>query len=129
QPGQTTTIRTAYGEQRQVLLPDSSRVWMNALSTLSYPADFGNHRRDVEISGEVYFEVRRDPVKPFLVKTGELSVQVLGTQFLLNAYEEEPEIRVSLLTGRVAVQQWDKTGILKPGEQLVLNRKRMSPSD
>lgn len=86
-------------------LSDGTRVWLNAGSSLRYPASFASSRSDrqVEIQGEAYFEVTHDPNKPFYVNKGDVSVKVLGTHFNVNAYDDEAEIRVTLLEGKVSV--------------------------
>ena len=111
-------------------LSDGSRIWLNAGSSITYPVTFVQHERNVEISGEVYFEVAHNAEKPFRVRHGAMEVQVLGTHFNINAYEDEDAIRTTLLEGSVSVKSaignrqsaTDKefAVVLKPGEQAVL---------
>ncbi len=107
------TISTPAGGQYQVTLSDGSRVWLNASSSLSYPVSFSGERT-VSIMGEAYFEVAADGKKPFRVKTRAGEVEVLGTSFNINSYEDEPEIRTTLLQGKVRV---NGSTVLQPGQQ------------
>jgi len=97
-----------------ITLADGSKVWLNTGSSLTYPVAFVGNDRKVSISGEAYFEVAHDPTKPFTVANGEMSVQVLGTHFNINAYDDENNIKVTLLEGSVKVNN-DVT--IKPGQQ------------
>ncbi|WP_449436325.1 FecR family protein [Pedobacter steynii] len=100
----TNTLTTAKGETFQVKLPDGTSVWLNAASTLTYPASFASlKQRNVELSGEGYFEVAKDKTKPFIVKTNKQEVQVLGTHFNINSYADEPNTKTTLLEGSVRV--------------------------
>ncbi|RZL98092.1 MAG: FecR family protein, partial [Pedobacter sp.] len=112
-------LTTDNGETYQVRLPDGSSVWLNAASTLKYPASFAKLKdRRVELSGEGYFEVAKDKTHPFIVKTAEQEVEVLGTHFNVNAYADEKAIATTLLEGSVKVSSGEKNNkILKPGEQ------------
>lgn len=129
-PEAWNTIETPRGGQYQVILPDGSHVWLNAASSLRYPAKFMGKIREVELSGEGYFEVTHNPLQPFTVKsTGadrktRQRIMVLGTHFNVNAYDDEPVIKSTLLQGVIAVSGTgnDKM-ILKPGEQSAMNAK------
>ncbi|WP_285011130.1 FecR family protein [Pedobacter faecalis] len=109
------TIETPKGGQYRVQLPDGTEVWLNAQSSLRYPASFEalNERR-VELSGEGYFEVAKDRAHPFIVKSGDQEVKVLGTHFNISNYADEPAVKTTLLEG--SVQLNGKT-VLKPGQQ------------
>lgn len=111
------TLATPRGRQFQVTLPDGSRVWLNAASSIRYPTAFTGRERKVEITGEAYFEVAKDPSKPFIVTSKALTVSVLGTHFNINAYEDEAAIHTTLLEGAVKVNNGNSTVQLKPGEQ------------
>lgn len=100
-----------------VALADGSHVWLNAGSSVTYPIDFIGKERKVTITGEAYFEVAHDETKPFYVSKGEMEVKVLGTHFNVNAYEDERDIKVTLLEGSVKVNAGAATVLLKPGEQ------------
>ena len=98
-------------------LADGSRVWLNAGSSITYPVAFVSNERKISISGEAYFEVSHDASKPFIVSKGETSVQVLGTHFNVNAYDDETDIKITLLEGSVKVSNGSSSGLLKPGQQ------------
>lgn len=125
------TLSTARGEQYQVYLPDGTRVWLNAASSLKYPASFANVKeRKVEMNGEAYFEVASDKTHPFIVKTNKQEVEVVGTHFNVSSYGDESEVRTTLLEGSVKVAVIPTHGnakvkgpfkILRPGQQTVLS--------
>jgi transmembrane sensor len=112
-------LATPRGGQYQLTLPDGSRVWLNAASSIRYPVAFANGERRVEITGEVYFEIEKNPNKPFRVTVlpagGE--VEVLGTHFNINAYSDEPVVKTTLLEGSVKVAASRQSVLLKPGQQ------------
>lgn len=114
---QYNTITTPRGGQYQVTLPDGSRVFLNAASSLSFPTAFNGNERKVELTGEAYFEVAHNAVKPFKVSNNGQTVEVLGTHFNINAYSDERLIKTTLLEGSVRVSHAQKTAILKPGQQ------------
>lgn len=133
------TIETPKGGQYRITLSDGSRVWINAGSVLKYPVSFVNKKqRLVELQGEAYFEVSKDPSKPFTVKGAEQEVQVLGTHFNVNTYTTEPEAKTTLLEGSIALSQnptsasalrsFSKT-ILKPGQQARIAHGRILVED
>lgn len=114
------TIQTPKGGQYQVNLPDGSRVWLNAATTLTFPAAFGAGGRTVNLNGEAYFEVAAMPnAQPFTVKVNDLSIDVLGTQFNVMAYADEKNSRTTLLTGAVRVTKGDAGKVLQPGQQAI----------
>ena len=117
-------LATPRGGQYQLVLPDGSKVWLNAASSIRYPTAFTGKERRVEVSGEAYFEVQRSQQNtPFIVAvidpsgTPDGEVQVLGTHFNVNAYADDGLVRTTLLNGAVRVVK-DREGILlKPGQQ------------
>ncbi|MHA4895283.1 FecR family protein [Pedobacter sp. PWIIR3] len=113
------TITTPSGGQYAVLLPDGSRVQLNASSTLSFPTQFKSNERVLSLQGEAYFEVAKQPGRPFRVLSGDHTVEVLGTHFNINAYKDEAGIRTTLIEGSVKVSQDTRTEFLKPGQQLL----------
>lgn len=118
------TISTARGRQFKLTLPDGSQVWLNAASSLRYPTAFTGNERNVEITGEAYFEVAKNEQMPFKVKAnGRMEVQVLGTHFNVNAYEDEEAVRTTLLEGSVKVAAAERSVILKPGQQASISNK------
>ncbi|MGV3686499.1 MAG: FecR family protein [Daejeonella sp.] len=115
------TIETPKGGKFQVRLPDGSRVWLNAASSLKFPTAFSRSKREVELKGEAYFEVAHDE-KIFEVITRNQTVQVLGTHFNINAYADEPSVNTTLLEGSVRISdlRTNNSQLLKPGEQAKL---------
>lgn len=108
------TLTTTAGEQSPPLtLSDGTRVWLNATSSIRYPVDFAGDTRTVVVTGEAYFEVARDAAKPFYVQVRDLTVAVLGTDFNINAYVDEPAIKTTLLAGSVKILD----RLLLPGQQ------------
>lgn len=96
------TYQTLYvpdGQRAELVLPDSTRIWLNAHSTLVYPTRFGKDVRQVELNGEAYFDVIHNEKQPFVVKTSQMDIQVLGTEFNVTAYSSSPDFEVSLLRG------------------------------
>jgi ferric-dicitrate binding protein FerR (iron transport regulator) len=103
-------------------LSDGSHVWLNAGSSITYPVAFIGKERKITMDGEAYFEVAHDASKPFIVSKGETSVQVLGTHFNVNAYDDEDALRVTLLEGSVNVSNNAGSVKIKPGQQAELTR-------
>lgn len=117
------SVETPKGGQYQVNLPDGTKVWLNAASSLRYPLEFAGHERKVELIGEAYFEVAKNKAKPFKVYTDKEIVEVLGTHFNINAYTDESSTRTSLLEGSVKVTSVKSAAstVIKPGQQSVIN--------
>lgn len=102
-----------------IMLSDGSRLWLNSGSSVTFPVTFGNKERKVAITGEAYFEIAHDPLKKFIVTANDLTTEVLGTHFNVNAFEEEENIKVTLLQGSIKVISGNQSSIIKPGEQAV----------
>src|SRR5690606_29613893 len=100
---QYNTVSTPRGGQYQLVLADGSKVWLNAASSIRFPAAFTGKERNVEITGEVYFEVAHNASQPFIVKANGVDIKVLGTSFNVNAYEDESSMKTTLLEGSVEV--------------------------
>jgi hypothetical protein len=115
---QYNSMETPRGGQYQLLLPDGTKVWLNASSLIKYPVDFntGNERK-IELSGEAYFEVAHNKNRPFRVVTNRQVVEVLGTHFNVNAYNDEPNTKTTLLEGSVKITGDKESAMLKPGQQ------------
>ncbi len=116
------TISTPRGGQYQLELPDGSKVWLNAASSLRYPVHFGPGDRRVELTGEAYFEVAKDKAHPFKVSVNNMEVRVLGTHFNIMAYNDEEATKTTLLEGSVQVTQGANQRIIVPGEQAVVGK-------
>ncbi|NML41351.1 DUF4974 domain-containing protein [Chitinophaga sp. G-6-1-13] len=97
------TIAAPLGEVKQILLPDSTQVWLKSGTTLQYSSQYGKQTRSLELTGEAFFEVQKDGSRPFMVKTGNLETRVLGTAFNIQAYHDQPSIQVWVQQGRVQV--------------------------
>ena len=123
QPAAIQTISTL-AETRTVRLPDGSSVMLNHYSSLSYPEKFQSDKREVELNGEAYFEVSKDPKHPFIVQTETIDVQVLGTHFNVDAYHDNLDVKTTLLSGSVAVSNKSKSVrmVLKPNEIAIYNK-------
>lgn len=126
QPGVTSqtaqqfnTITTPKGGQYQIILPDQTKVWLNAASSLQYPGKFIGKIREVKLVGEAYFEVNHNADMPFIVKSGAQTLKVLGTHFNVNAYTDDQTIKTTLLKGAVMVYGESATAAktLLPGQQ------------
>lgn len=113
-------LKTPKGGQYRLELPDGSRVWLNAASSLKYPTAFIGKERRVELSGEAYFEVVKNAGQPFFVTVNKADIAVLGTSFNVMAYADEAAIKTTLLEGAVKVSKADAFNLLKPGEQSML---------
>lgn len=119
------TLHTAKGEMYTTVLADGSKIWLNAASSIKFPVAFSGKERKVEITGEAYFEIAHNPSKPFKVIKGDVEVAVLGTHFNVNAYDDESEIKVTLLEGSVKVsttKQLNNSATLIPGQQAHINQ-------
>ncbi|MBO9613064.1 MAG: DUF4974 domain-containing protein [Dyadobacter sp.] len=117
-------LRTPLGGQYKIVLPDGSKAWLNAGSSLKYPTAFKGDRRDVEMTGEVYFEIEPDKARPFLVRVADknrngkdMEITVLGTHFNISSYGDEPTMQTTLLEGSVRVKKDEVTKVLTPGQQ------------
>lgn len=122
------TISTPRGGQYQVTLSDGTKVWLNAASSIRFPVFFAGNERRVEITGEAYFEVAKNISKPFKVKTNASEIEVLGTHFNINAYEDEAAVKTTLLEGMVKVSVPGTGGksnsrFLQPGQQSGISKE------
>ncbi len=118
---------TPKGRSYSIVLSDGSRIWLNAQSSIKYPVRFDKNERKVEISGEAFFDVKHDSLRPFIVETLDYDVKVLGTKFNVKAYSDEESSSTTLVSGSVIVPL--KTGgerRLSPGEQLNFSRTEKS---
>lgn len=107
------------GGEFRLVLSDGTQVWLNAETELQYPVTFQGEKREVILTGEAYFEVAKDTVHPFIVKTGNINIRVLGTSFNIKAYQDE-EQQMTLLEGKVRVSAGGQEKTVWPNEQLTL---------
>lgn len=119
------TIEVPKGAEFDLILSDGTHVWLNADSKLKYPVTFENDKREVELEGEGYFKVTKDEKKPFRVVVKKQIVEVLGTEFNVDAYPEEKNTYTTLVSGKVKVDTDGQTVILDPGMQSVVNDEKM----
>lgn len=112
------------GERFFVQLSDGTKVWINSESSLRYPTYFGKNVREVEARGNVYFEVVKDPERPFVVVAQELKTEVLGTRFEVNTYGDRDEVSATLVEGSVRVSVGDRFVIIQPNQHFRFNTKR-----
>jgi transmembrane sensor len=114
------TLSTPRGGQHQLILSDGTKVWLNAASSITYPTAFTGKERKVIITGEAYFEVIHNTAQPFKVEVDGSEIEDIGTHFNINAYEDEPSIKTTLIEGAVRVKTAFKNALLKPGQQAVI---------
>jgi ferric-dicitrate binding protein FerR (iron transport regulator) len=119
---QYNIIQTPKGGQYRLILSDGTKIWLNANSSLKYPTHFTGSVRKVEMTGEVYFEVAHNKDKPFQVSVGDIEVEVLGTHFNIQAYQDEKEIYTTLIEGAVRVNNDKESVTLQPGQQSAFHR-------
>lgn len=119
------SIETPNGGMFQLSLPDGTKVWLNAASSLKYPTSFTGKERKVYLVGEGYFEVEKDALRPFLVQVNNTTVTVLGTHFNIKAYKEDAEIKTTLLEGAVKIKTPIDEKKLTPGKQAVVGNDVM----
>ncbi|MCQ6961186.1 FecR family protein [Mucilaginibacter aquariorum] len=117
-------LTTPRGGQYQLVLSDGTKVWLNAASSLKFPAIFTGKERNVELVGEAYFEVAKNKNMPFRVSTGKLNIEVLGTHFNVSAYQDDDAIKTTLLEGSVKLTTANNKALLKPGEQATLGQQQ-----
>lgn len=115
------TIKTPRAGQYKVVLSDGTKVWLNAQSSLKFPTSFTGPERRVELNGEAYFEVAKNERQPFHVLSGDTDIEVLGTHFNVQSYQNEPAMETTLLEGSVAIRQQSGPTILSPGQQIRLS--------
>ncbi|MDO6433152.1 FecR domain-containing protein [Flavitalea sp. BT771] len=111
------TLSTPKGGQYQLTLPDGTKVWLNAASSITYPTAFTNTDRTVKITGEAYFEVAHHARRPFRVQTYGQLIEDIGTAFNVNSYEDEPWLKTTLVEGAVKVSKGAGFRLLSPGQQ------------
>lgn len=118
-------VSTPRGGEYKVILPDGSKVWLNAASSLKFPAVFRGNIREVELKGEAYFEVAKNEAMPFKVRSKHADIEVLGTHFNVRAYNDELSMKTTLVEGSVKVRTPNTINRLKPGEQAVLENNKV----
>lgn len=120
-------VTTKKGNRTKIQLPDGSNVWLNAGSKINYSKNFEGKERVVFLNGEAFFDVVKNPQKPFIIHTSKIDIKVLGTQFNVKAYEEDNTTETSLIRGSVEIFLKNDPGkkiLLRPNEKLVLNNDK-----
>jgi len=117
------TLQVPYGKHFEVTLADSTHIFLNAGSSLTYPVSFaGKEKREVVLTGEAFFKVSKDAEHPFIVNSGDLAIEVLGTEFNVNAYSDESQLYTTLREGSVRVSSPTGQILLEPNEQTVYDK-------
>ncbi len=116
------TLATPLGGQYQLILPDGSKVWLNAASSIHFPTVFQGNERHVTVTGEAYFEVVKNAAMPFTISVKNMEVKVLGTHFDIMAYDDESSVNTTLLEGSVKVSQGGVVKTLVPGQQSLIDK-------
>lgn len=126
------TISTPRGGQYQLILVDGTKVWLNAASSITFPTKFNGKEREVKITGEAYFEVAKNTKMPFKVRSKHQLVEVLGTHFNINTYEDELLDKTTLLEGSVKISRLSageieiaNSKVLKPGQQAIVDANKL----
>lgn len=125
-PNPISEISTKNGSKTDILLPDGTRVWLNSGSKVTYNKNFGESVREVILTGEAYFNVKHNPQKPFIIHTPVIDIKVLGTEFNVKSYPDEPTTETSLIRGSIEVTLNERKAnkiILKPNEKLVVTKE------
>lgn len=123
---EVNTLTTPNGGQYKLVLADGTKVWLNAASSLQFPVAFNGPTRNVTLTGEAYFEVSKNQKQPFLVKSGDTYVKVLGTHFNIMSYENEAIKKTTLLEGSIEISNQTNSYRVKPGEQVQILRQQLA---
>lgn len=122
----TNTITIPVGGEYQLTLADGTRVWLNSQSEIKYPVQFVGNNRRVDIKGEVYFDVAHNKEKPFIVGVKDVEIEVLGTEFNIEAYEDQTSVVTTLVEGSVKLSKADEQVIIKPNQQASISEGERS---
>jgi len=126
EPVAYNTMTTPRGGQYMLVLPDGTKVWLNAVSSLRFPTSFFGQERRVELNGEAFFDVARNRKGPFVVQAGNMAVKVLGTQFDIMAYADEAIHRTTLVEGKVLVARGAEEQVVTSGQQAIIGEDSAS---
>ena len=119
-------VITPIGSKTQIILPDGTKVWLNSESKLTYTSDYNGQSRDVVLSGEAFFEVVKNPIKPFVVKTGKIDIKAYGTSFNVKSYPSDLFVETTLISGKVTIERvtTKKTlAVLKPNQKSIFYKE------
>jgi transmembrane sensor len=129
-PKINSEISTKNGSKTNIVLPDGSLVWLNAGSTLSYDRNYGNSIREINLTGEAFFEVVHNSAKPFIIHTSIMDIKVLGTKFNVKSYPSDKTVEATLIRGSIEVSVKNRPNqkiILKPNQKIVLTNTQRTP--
>lgn len=118
------TLQIPRGERFTLALSDGTRIWLNSESSLSYPVNFTGKTRTVLLTGQAYFEVKKDTAHPFIVQTEQLETEVLGTSFDISSYPDATENQLILVDGKVCAKAYGRQILLHPNQQLTLDSRQ-----
>lgn len=124
-------VITPIGSKTQIVLPDGTKVWLNSGSNLTYYSDYNGQNRDVVLSGEAFFEVIKNPNKPFVVKTGKIDIKAYGTAFNVKSYPSDHFVETTLISGEVTIEQTStkkKLAVLKPNQKSIYYKEDIRPN-
>ncbi len=121
-PVKMQQLVTVNGERKQIKLGDGTMIWLNPRSILTYPDKFRGDTRKVSLTGEAFFEVAKDKKHPFIVHSDKVNTRVLGTSFDITSYKDQPEVDITLLTGKVAVRLDGAAGS-GPAAEMIPNQR------
>lgn len=124
--GENVTITAPKGEKANITLADGSLVWINSGSTLTYHNDFNRKKRELFLDGEAYFEVTKDPKRPFIVHTRDMDIEALGTAFNVRAYLEEKHVSTILLKGKIKVDAQGQQRVLTENQRVVIDKSALT---
>jgi len=119
----TITVSCAFGDKSSIILPDSTKVWLNSGSKLTFNSDFKSGSRNVFLEGEAFFSVSKDKYHPFRLKTSDIDIEVLGTKFNVKAYPEENIVSTTLVEGSLQISSQFRNALIKPDQKLVFNKE------
>ena len=117
------SVSCAYGDRTDIILPDSSHVWLNSGSKLSFDNNFEKYGRNLFLEGEAYFSVRKNKKSPFRVKTKEIEVEVLGTEFNLKAYSDDSDVSATLVSGSLKINSKTQQTLLSPSQKITYSKR------
>ena len=123
------TLVTPRGGEYRVTLPDGSKVWLNATSSIKFPGVFRSNIREVELNGEAYFEIAKKSAMPFRVKSNGAQIEVIGTHFNVKAYGNEKLMKTTLVEGSIKITAGNFSHLLKPGQQAILTKGELKVLD
>jgi len=124
--GENVTITAPKGEKANITLADGSLVWINSGSTLTYHNDFNRKKRELFLDGEAYFEVAKDPKRPFIVHTRDMDIEALGTAFNVRAYLEEKHVSTILLKGKIKVDAQGQQRVLTENQRVIIDKSALT---